>query len=100
MDWQVHIPIMYDFWESTLFQLAKYKGNPMKIHLAFNDIKPITEVHFDTWISIWENTIRNMYAGDRAEEAIKKAIEIGQLMNYKIKNYSNGMKLLWQSFHC
>ena len=29
LDWNVHLPKMYSFWESILFGTGSYKGNPM-----------------------------------------------------------------------
>lgn len=90
LDRDVHIPIIYDFWESTLFGLATYKGNPMKIHLSLHDLMPLTNNHFDRWITLWEGTIDKMYIGPKANEAISKASQIAQLMKYKIEN-KNGV---------
>lgn len=33
IDWEKHIPLMNDFWETVLFGGYKYKGNPMLIHM-------------------------------------------------------------------
>lgn len=85
LDFAKHMPIMYDFWESTLFQVAKYKGNPMLVHLQLNDKKSMKEEHFDRWLQLWENTIRSNFEGENAERAIKKANQIAGLMKYKIE---------------
>lgn len=40
VDWSKHLPKMYDFWESILFDKAIFSGNPMvantKLHLVEN----------------------------------------------------------------
>ncbi len=36
LDWEKHIPIMYDFWETTLLGNIKYKGNPMVKHIELS----------------------------------------------------------------
>jgi len=87
LQWDVHIPVMYEFWETTLFGLAKYKGNPMLKHIALNDKKEIHSAHFDRWLSIWEKTIRENFKGEKSELAIKKAHSIGELMKYKIDQH-------------
>ncbi|MCK5470329.1 MAG: group III truncated hemoglobin, partial [Cyclobacteriaceae bacterium] len=37
IDLAKHMPLMYDFWETTLFHKANYKGNPMKVHVDLNE---------------------------------------------------------------
>ena len=32
VNWDLHLPKMYSFWESLLFGQASYKGNPMAMH--------------------------------------------------------------------
>ncbi len=29
VNWQKHLPVMYDFWENIIFLSNKYAGNPM-----------------------------------------------------------------------
>lgn len=85
LDWEIHIPIMYDFWESTLFGIPKYKGNPMLVHIELNKKENLTPEHFERWLKLWKTTIQNHFAGDKADEAVRKASQIGQLMQIKIK---------------
>lgn len=85
LKWEVHIPVMYDFWESTLLYTAKYKGNPMLKHIELNQKKALEAKHFDRWLEVWEDTIRLHFNGKTAEEAILKANSIGSLMQIKIK---------------
>lgn len=84
LKWEVHIPIMYDFWESTLFGVAKYNGNPMVKHIFLNDKKQLKAIHFERWLSLWETSIKKNFKGDKADEAIKRARMIGDLMQLKI----------------
>lgn len=30
VEWEKHLPIMYDFWENVLFHVGIYQGNPTK----------------------------------------------------------------------
>ena len=84
LDWNTHIPIMYDFWETTLLGKMKYKGNPMIKHLDLNRKMPLNQGHFERWLSLWEETLEENFQGIKAEEAVKKARQIGQLMQFKI----------------
>lgn len=84
MDLKVHIPVMYDFWETALLGNISYKGNPMLKHIELNDKKKIKPEHFERWLFTWQKTIRENFKGATAEEAIKKANSIVELMKFKL----------------
>lgn len=35
-DWGPHLPKMYDFWKTMLFQSGSYRGNPLRPHLGLS----------------------------------------------------------------
>ena len=85
LDWNKHIPAMYDFWETTLLGVAKYKGNPMLKHIELNAMKELNAEHFERWLSLWKETIQGNFVGEISEQAIKKADQIGGLIKFKIE---------------
>jgi len=84
MDWDKHIPVMYNFWESILLDNPKYQGNPMLKHLDVHKIKPIKKEHFIRWLALWEQSTDELFKGEVASEAVSRAKSIGELMQYKI----------------
>lgn len=84
IDMDKHMPIMYDFWETTLFQNGMYKGNPIQVHQNLNKKKPLTKTHFDRWISLFNSTIDSLFVGDKAELAKTRALSIATVMQIKI----------------
>lgn len=86
LQWEVHIPIMCDFWESVLFGQAKYKGNPMLKHIELSRKHALQSEHFMRWLELWETTVKENFSGEKAIEAISKAKQIGDLMQFKIKS--------------
>ena len=88
LDWKVHIPIMYDFWESILFGAMKYKGNPMVKHIELSRKSKILPKHFDQWLALWEETVQLHFQGEKAQEAIQKSKQIGGLMQFKVEQNS------------
>lgn len=88
LDWDIHIPIMYDFWDTTLLGAQTYKGNPMVKHLELNMKKALTSQHFDRWLLLWKETITKNFEGAKAEEAITRATQIGALMQHKIAQHT------------
>ena len=79
-----HMPLMYDFWETTLFHKASYKGNPMKIHVDLHSKEPLKKVHFDQWLSMFSETVNELFHGEKAELAKTRALSIATVMQIKI----------------
>lgn len=87
LDFTVHIPIMYDFWETTLLGVPNYKGNPMVKHIDLHRKKELNATHFKRWLDLWEETVKENFKGTIAENAIVKANQIAALMKFKVSTY-------------
>ncbi|WP_028121662.1 group III truncated hemoglobin [Epilithonimonas tenax] len=81
-----HLPKMYDFWESILLGNPVYDGSPMAKHFPLNDVVAMEEKHFKRWLQVWEETIRENYAGKNAETAVTRALNIARIMHHKMVN--------------
>lgn len=81
-----HLPQVVDFWEQLLFGSNSYSGNPMQPHLELNRIHPMKSEHFDRWLQHWENSIRDSFNGEKADEAIQRARHIASVMEFKVKH--------------
>lgn len=79
-DWPTHLEILYSFWESILFDKGTYKGNPLAVHMGM----PLTEIHFKTWLGLWNETVDNLFSGSKANEAKERAHLIAQVFQRKI----------------
>ena len=73
VNWDTHLPQMYDFWESILFSRSIFSGNPMKIHKELHQKKPLTMVHFAHWIEIFNATVDRLFSGENASRIKKNA---------------------------
>ncbi len=82
---EVHLPVICDFWEGILLGNPVFRGNPMLTHLTLAEKTALTQVHFGVWLAMWEGTVRELFAGERADLAIQRAKDIGRLMLYKIE---------------
>lgn len=83
-NWETHIPIMIRFWETVLLGAKTYQGNPMIKHLNINKIEPLLQKHFTRWRQLWEETIHEHFEGPVANEAMRRAAIMEELMLYKI----------------
>ncbi|MBQ4821138.1 group III truncated hemoglobin [Aquimarina sp. MMG016] len=85
-NWDEHINRLTDFWETNLFFVAKFKGNPIKKHqeadVAVNN--SITNEHFGIWLRLWINTLDELYKGELASIAKNRARNIGTMLFMKI----------------
>lgn len=82
---ETHMPIMYSFWENVLFYTGEYKRNPMVKHVDLNRKSPLNQEHFDRWLSLWTNTVDELFSGEKAEEAKAKADQIAKMMFFNVK---------------
>jgi hemoglobin len=88
IDLAKHMPTMYNFWETTLFHKASYKGNPMKIHVDLHAKEPLKKEHFDQWLSMFSETVNELFHGEKAELAKTRALSIATVMQIKIHQAS------------
>lgn len=79
-----HMSKMYDFWETTIFHNNVYKGNPMVVHLDLNKNIPLTKLHFETWLALFNATVDDLFSGENAELAKSRALSIATVMQIKI----------------
>ena len=84
LSWDVHIPIMYSFWETVLLHKASYKGNAMAAHIALDKKMPMKQLHFTRWLKLWDETIKAHLEGPKATEAMQKARSMTFLIHAKV----------------
>jgi hemoglobin len=84
INWQKHLPIMYNFWENTLFYTGTYEGNPMELHKNLHHLTPLTAAHFKHWLAHFGNTVDELFEGTNANLAKQRAISIATVMQIKI----------------
>lgn len=74
-DWPSHLEKLTDFWETNLFMVSKFRGNPMKAHKDVDEKfeHSIEQKHFGEWLNLWFQTIDELFEGDRANIAKNRA---------------------------
>ena len=85
LDWKKHIPLMYDFWETTLFHKTIYKGNPLAVHIELNKKIKLEKKHFDRWLMLFNQTVDTLFKGNNAEQAKVRALSIATIIQIKIQ---------------
>lgn len=84
VNWEKHLPIMFDFWENVLFYTGGYNGNPMIIHQHLHRVVPLTKEHFKQWEKLFTDTVDELFEGTNAILARQRALSISTVMQMKI----------------
>ncbi|MBI1343856.1 MAG: sec-independent protein translocase TatC [Terrimonas sp.] len=85
VNWEQHLPLMYDFWETILLDAGTYQNNAMAVHYAINRKQPLSSVHFDQWLYLFNQSVDALFSGEKAELAKKRALSIAQVMQFKMQ---------------
>ncbi|HLT48951.1 group III truncated hemoglobin [Aequorivita nionensis] len=90
-DWETHLELLTDFWETNLFFKRKYFGNPMHAHIEVDKKMggKINELHFGTWINLWHETIDELFEGETANIAKNRARNMGTFIHLNVFNARN-----------
>ena len=91
-EWDDHIEKLTDFWETNLFFVRKFKGNPVKAHkdVDANFNHAIQQEHFGRWLQLWFTTVDVYFTGEKATQAKERARNIASMLFFKI--YENKLK--------
>ena len=84
VNWEKHLPVMFNFWENALFYTGNYSGNPMMSHQRLNEIFPLQEQHFNQWVLLFTETVDELFEGEKANLAKQKALSISTILRIKI----------------
>ena len=91
MNWEVHIPVIVDFWETILLDNPVYKKNAMEVHYDLNKKIPLQQKHFSQWLSLFYTTVDNLYTGKIATLAKTRAKSIAAVMEFKMLGTNNNI---------
>lgn len=93
VDWNVHLPRMYDFWESVILHTGNYNGNPMQVHQNLNLKHRMEQRHFERWVYLFLKTVNELFEGPNAEVARQRAVSIATVIKLKLIQNKGGMSV-------
>src|SRR5690554_4974788 len=73
IDMKAHLPTMYDFWSSVIFQTGTYRGRPFDKHVRLRDLDA---AHFERWLERFTRTVDSKYRGENASRMKSRAAQI------------------------
>ncbi len=84
VNWEKHLPTMYDFFENMLFYTGSYSGNPMELHKHLHRVAPLTPGHFKQWYKLFSTTVDELFTGSTAELVKQRAKSIATVIQIKL----------------
>lgn len=81
VDMAAHLPRMYAFWSSVVFQTGTYHGRPFDAHVKLVGLAP---AHFAAWLERFDATVDALFEGEAAGRMKEKAHQIGALFQMKL----------------
>jgi hemoglobin len=79
-----HLPVLVDFWDSILFQSDTYQKNAMQPHINLHHKSPLQPQHFETWLRYFNETVDELFEGEKAFLAKERALSIATVMKIKL----------------
>ena len=83
LDLAHHLPVIGDFWESTLFGsgvYSRHRRNPLLVHAELDRQARLEPHHFQRWLALFTESVDAAFAGVRAEYAKQRGHAIARRM--------------------
>ncbi|RKD16149.1 sec-independent protein translocase TatC [Pelobium manganitolerans] len=75
-NWPAHLQKMVRFWSTLLLYTREYKDDPLTSHMPL----PLAKEHFERWLALFHQTLDDLFIGEIAENAKKRAFSIARIM--------------------
>lgn len=82
VDWEHHIPLICQFWNSIMLKTSEYRGNAYMKHVLLGKKTQIQELHFTRWLELFQQEAIKYLPVNAAEDIIKKATLIAKSLSY------------------
>ncbi len=80
VNWQEHLPLLYQFWSTLLFHTNTYKGRPWPKHALL----PVDAQHFTRWVFLFKETVDENFSGPKANNAKNMAASIADTFQNRL----------------
>jgi truncated hemoglobin YjbI len=83
LDLEHHLPVIGDFWESTLFGsgvYSRHRRNPLLVHTELDRKARLEPHHFQRWLELFTSSVDESFAGLRADYAKQRGHAIARRM--------------------
>ncbi|HWE33958.1 MAG TPA: group III truncated hemoglobin [Solirubrobacteraceae bacterium] len=84
LDLERHVPKVASFWETILLGAGSYAGGAFRPHAEIHAKVPLRRGHFERWLWLWNVTVDELFAGDRAELAKAHAARVASAFHARL----------------
>ncbi|RVU00307.1 group III truncated hemoglobin [Mucilaginibacter limnophilus] len=81
--WPQHLEKMYSFWQTILLEEYTYFGRPFPPHAQL----PVDAIHFEAWLQLFNQTVDELFIGDKATEAKWRANKMAEMFQIKLAHF-------------
>ncbi|WP_333780594.1 group III truncated hemoglobin [Hoeflea poritis] len=81
--WEPHLQQMFAFWSSVALLTGRYHGRPMPKHAPL----PVSAEHFDRWLTLFEETARELCTPEAAAHFAERARNIAQSLEMGVAQH-------------
>ena len=86
LDFEKHIPVICDFWESVLLNNPVYHGNVMHKHIDLDKKVKLLPEHFDQWVTLFLSKTHQYFEGEVVDELVKRVKMLKPFMQFKVES--------------
>jgi hemoglobin len=84
LDLEAHVPQIASFWETVLLGAKSYAGTPFEPHARLHAKVELRAGHFGRWLALWNETVDELFAGERAGLAKAHALRVAQAFHRRL----------------
>ena len=81
-----HLKVLVDFWDNILFYSGTYQKNAMQPHINLHQKKPFSQIHFETWLQLFNQSIDENFEGEQVNLLKNRALSVATVMRIKTIN--------------
>lgn len=87
LDLEAHVPQITSFWETILLGERTYFGSPFPPHADLHAKVQLRSGHFGRWLALWQGTVDDLFAGEKAELAKAHAMRVAQAFYQRLQSF-------------
>ena len=84
VNWNTHLPRMYDFWDSVIFRTGTFRGNPLVAHAKLVPLADMGRATFDRWLTLFRETVFELFEGTQAALIVRSAEDMANVIHGRI----------------
>lgn len=89
VQWDTHLPKLYDFWDTVMFRAGTFHGDPLGAHARLLAETELGWPLFERWLALFRETVDDLFAGENAGHIVRCAEDMARVIHSKIHSIPN-----------